>query len=115
MTQQLSAKNISTRALDPNIPITFGDQVQLQLLHQAPGILRIQTAKTTWLLLADADSKVQRALLDKASLSASLKADILWWNGGEIVPELLDAIKPTTAIASTLSVTDTITDALERL
>jgi competence protein ComEC len=114
MTQQLSAKGISTSALDPNTPITFGDQVQLQLLHQSPGILRIQTAKTTWLLLADADSKVQRALLDKASLSASLKADILWWNGGEIVPELLNAIKPTTAVASTLSVTDTITDALSK-
>lgn len=114
MMQRLSAKGISTSALDPSIPITFGDQVQLQLLQQSPGILRIQTAKTTWLLLADADSKVQRALLDKASLSASLKADILWWNGGEIIPELLDAIKPATAIASTLTVTDTITDAFSK-
>jgi competence protein ComEC len=114
MTQQLSAKGITTTGLAPNTPIAFGDQVQLQLLHQSPGILRIQTAKTNWLLLADADSKVQRDLLDKASPPASLKADILWWNGGEIIPELLDAIKPTTAIASTLSVTDTITDAFNK-
>ena len=114
MTQLLSAKGISTSALDLNTPIAFGDRVQLQLLHQSPGILRIQTAKTTWLLLADADSKVQRALLDKASLSANLKADILWWNGGEVVPELLEAIKPTTAIASTLSLTDTDVDAFNK-
>jgi competence protein ComEC len=114
MTQQLSAKGISTSALELNTPIELGDRVQLQLLHQSPGILRIQTAKTSWLLLADADAKVQNALLDKASLSPNLKADILWWNGGEIVPELLAAVKPIAAIASTLSVTDTNVDALNK-
>jgi competence protein ComEC len=114
MTQLLSAKRISTSALDLNTPIEFGDRVQLQLLHQSPGILRIQTDKTSWLLLADADTKVQNALLDKASLSSNLKADILWWNGGEIVPELLAAIKPSAAIASTLSVTDTNVDTLQK-
>lgn len=114
MTQLLSAKGISTSPLALNTTIEFGDRVQLQLLHQSPGILRIQTDKISWLLLADADPKVQNALLDKASLSSSLKADILWWNGGEIIPEFLEAVKPTTAIASTAIVTDTNVEAIHK-
>jgi competence protein ComEC len=110
ITQQLVAKGINMSALELNAPVEFADRVQLQLIHQSPGILRIQTAKTTWLLLADADLKVQRTLLEQKSLAPSLKADILWWSGGEILPELLEAVKPTTAIASSLSVTDVIVD-----
>jgi competence protein ComEC len=114
MTQKLAAKGISMNALELNNPIEFTDRVKLQLIHQSPGILRIQTAETTWLLLADADEKVQRALLEKSNVASNLKADILWWSGGEIVPELLKVVQPTIAIASSPIVTDIVADTFDR-
>jgi competence protein ComEC len=110
MTQKLAAKGISMNALDLNTPIEFTDRVKLQLINQSPGILRLQTAETTWLLLADADEKVQRALLEKSNVASNLKADILWWGGEDVVPELLKAVQPTIAIASSSIVTDVVAD-----
>ncbi|WP_019502551.1 ComEC/Rec2 family competence protein [Pseudanabaena sp. PCC 6802] len=114
MMQKLAAKGISMNALELNTPIEFTDRVKLQLIHQSPGILRLQTAETTWLLLADADEKVQRVLLDKSNAVSNLKADILWWDGGDIVPELLNAVQPTAAIASSPIVTDIVADTFAR-
>jgi competence protein ComEC len=66
----------------------------------------VQTGNTTWLLLANADLKAQRLLLDRTLQKSTTQAQILWWTGGNLLPELLQVVKPTTAIASSLSISE---------
>jgi competence protein ComEC len=112
-----SGINVGSLRLGQELEINPG--LNLELVNQVPGIIRITTDRTTWILLADADLRTQAKLLDRLDqannpdlsdpalapatpiVKPNLKAQILWWDGGEILPELLAEINPQVAIAST--------------
>ncbi|WP_055076896.1 ComEC/Rec2 family competence protein [Pseudanabaena sp. 'Roaring Creek'] len=92
--------------------LTVNNQVQIQLLNQSPDILKLKTGDLSWLLLANADPKSQQAIASKKELLPQLAANVLWWTGGQIDPAILQAIKPTMAIASATSVVEEMVNQL---
>ncbi|AFY72929.1 ComEC/Rec2-related protein [Synechococcus sp. PCC 7502] len=103
LTDSLADSGASVTALKLNQPLEFTNQSQIELINQSPNLIRIQTADTSWLLMTDAKPTSQKQLLNQAQLLPKLKAKIFWWTGEDLIPELLEAVQPTTAIASTSS------------
>ena len=99
-----SGGNIASLSVDNLLQIA--PDLEIELLSSTPGIMYVQTGNTTWLLLANADLKAQRLLLDRTLQKSTTQAQILWWTGGNLLPELLQVVKPTTAIASSLSISE---------
>ncbi|AFY68639.1 ComEC/Rec2-related protein [Thalassoporum mexicanum PCC 7367] len=107
-----SGIDVSSLAVGQILEIT--PQLKIELVNQSPSVFRIITDRTTWLLIADNDPRAQIKLLDRLEPEVNssdpslptppkpnLKADILWWNGDEILPEMLAEVAPQVAIAST--------------
>jgi competence protein ComEC len=92
--------------------LKINSQVEIQLLNQSPNILKIKTGDLTWLLLTNTDSKSQQAILAQKELLSKLSANILWWTGGQIEPEILQLINPKIAIASASSVVEAMVNQL---
>lgn len=92
--------------------LTINNQVQIQLLNQSPDILKLKTGDLSWLLLANTDPKSQQAIAAKKELLPQLTANVLWWTGIQIDPVILQAIKPTIAIASATSVVEEMVNQL---
>lgn len=63
-----------------------------------------------WLLLTHLSTADQRRL---AQSSIPLASDVLWWDGQPLQPDLLNAIQPRRAIASTRSLDETTATALQ--
>ena len=76
------------------------NSVTLQPLNPNPAILQIRFADQNWLLLNDQLSSAQQSTLAQ-TLPA---AQVLWWTGEELSPDLLETIQPKLAIASARSI-----------
>ncbi len=106
-----SGDKINFQYLNLNQPLEIGGETQIELIHQNPDLLKLQIADTAWILLADINSgqklfseKLSGNLTQKLSANSSfskLKTKILWWTGADLDPQLLSAIQPNAAIAST--------------
>lgn len=100
LSQSLAKSGASIDALKLNQTKVITSQTQIELIHQNPNLLRLQTADTSWLILTDTSPTQQQQLLTNSVLIPKLKAKILWWTGEDLTPQLLEAIQPTSAIAS---------------
>ena len=96
LTDTLANAGATINSLKLNESKAIASQTQIELIHQNPNLLRIQTADTSWLLMTEANPTEQKLLLTLPNL----KATILWWTGEDLIPELLQAVQPNIAIAS---------------
>jgi competence protein ComEC len=110
--QALTKATTPSASLKIGETLTINNQVEIQLLNQSPDVIKIKTGELSWLLLANADQKAQQALIAKKDLLPQLSANILWWTGGQIEPEILQAINPKIAIASATSVVEAMVNQL---
>ncbi|NUN65698.1 DUF4131 domain-containing protein [Pseudanabaena biceps] len=92
--------------------VKINDQVEIQLLNQSPDILKIRTGELSWLLISNTDPKAQQSIINTKDLLPKLSANILWWTGGLIEPQVLQAINPKVAIASATSVVEAMINQL---
>ncbi|MFM7886520.1 MAG: ComEC/Rec2 family competence protein, partial [Pseudanabaena sp.] len=102
--QTLASAKIPLASIKAGEMITINNQVEVQLVNQAPDIIKIKTGELSWLLLANIDQKGQQVIISQKDLLPKLSANILWWSGGQIDPKILAAITPKIAIASATSV-----------
>jgi competence protein ComEC len=83
-------------------PLSAGQTVAagstaVQLIDAQAPMLRLQIQGQTWLLLRNIKPNEQK----KLALSGRLpRAQVLWWTGEPLATDLLEAIKPEVAIAS---------------
>jgi len=104
--QALTKAQTPLASLKVGETLTINNQVEIQILNQSPDVIKIKTGELSWLLLDNADPKAQQAIVAKKELLPQLSANILWWTGGQIEPEILQAINPKIAIASATSVVE---------
>ncbi|HEY9730084.1 MAG TPA: ComEC/Rec2 family competence protein [Chroococcales cyanobacterium] len=71
--------------------------VQIELVSANPPALQLQIHNRSWLLLGMMKQDVQRYLAVSGHLAP---VQVLWWSGESLAPELLEALKPKVAIAS---------------
>ncbi|NJR24675.1 MAG: DUF4131 domain-containing protein [Richelia sp. CSU_2_1] len=91
-------------AAETNSTVNLG-QTQLQFANlEIPVVelkvgdsLRDSYASRSWLLVGDMEPTVQQQLTAAGNLK---QADVLWWSGKKLTPELLTAVRPRVAIAS---------------
>ena len=123
----LRAQNLGTTPLTIGEEIPISPQVSLKLVYISPNIFTLKIGDLSWLLLADTDLKSQQTLVDtkpapenpdkppdadnpKVTLPkevlSQLNAQVLWWSGGQILPEVLQAVKPKIAIGSSMSIAE---------
>ncbi|HEY9647842.1 MAG TPA: ComEC/Rec2 family competence protein [Chroococcidiopsis sp.] len=96
--QQLG--NASPQPLASGAPIAVGND-QITLLNEQPMTLQLVVNNQRWLLIpsppnADNPEKTRPPLTAKSVAPA----DVLWWNGKELSPDVLAVIQPKVAIAS---------------
>ena len=124
----LRAKNLAPMPLNIGEEITLSPRVSLKLVYINPNIFTLKIGDLSWLLLADTDLKSQQTLVDTKPASpessdkptdgnnpkvtlpkevlSQLNAQVLWWSGGQILPEVLQAVKPKIAIGSSMSIAE---------
>jgi len=69
----------------------------MQLINAEPPILQFQIQGKNWLLLGDIKSNEQKQMLKNGTLP---HPQVLWWSGEVLSPELIEALKPEVAIAT---------------
>ncbi|NJR63019.1 MAG: DUF4131 domain-containing protein [Cyanobacteria bacterium CRU_2_1] len=89
-----------------SLPMSGNQTVQLgstqtQLISVEPSILKIQVADQTWLLLSDLPPVEEQA---RTIANFLPPAQVLWWSGKALSLEVLERVKPKTAIASARSI-----------
>lgn len=84
--------------LAPGEVLSLGS-TQLHLIQSTPPVMQLDMNSQQWLVLEHTDLPTQRTLLDHQP-----QAQVLWWTGEELLPELLAAIQPKVAIASAQSI-----------
>ncbi|MEE3718081.1 ComEC/Rec2 family competence protein [Tumidithrix elongata RA019] len=128
--QALSSSNTNIKRLQQGESVEFSPNLKLEVVNASPSILRLVFQDTSWLLFGDTDLKAQQLLVDyskpdtrkpqdidpdpkvqqllaeRRKILSNLKSTILFWGGGKLMPEILQAIRPTVAIASANSVVD---------
>lgn len=87
-------------------PISTGQTISLgstpiAIINAEPPILQLQIRNQTWLLLGEMKPEVQRELATRRNLQP---VEILWWAGDSLSPDLLKALQPQVAIASSRAV-----------
>lgn len=75
--------------------------ILIELINVEAAVLRLQIQNQTWLMLGTISPDAQNQLVTTGRLP---RAQVLWWSGDTLTPELLDAVKPNVAIASANSV-----------
>ncbi len=73
----------------------------IELLNTEPPVLHLQIRGQSWLLLGEIKPDVQKQLAKTERLP---RTQVLWWSGESLTPELIEAIKPKVAIASSNTV-----------
>ncbi|NJN86151.1 MAG: DUF4131 domain-containing protein [Leptolyngbyaceae cyanobacterium SL_7_1] len=76
-------------------PLPIGS-TRLHLIQPAPPVLQLEMNHQHWLVLEQTDLLAQQALVHH-SLN---QAQVLWWTGEELLPEILEKVQPKVAIAS---------------
>jgi competence protein ComEC len=84
--------------LGPYQPLTLGQHRVESLSETATALHLTLFHQQTWLMLTHLSLADQRALLQSAT---PLTSDVLWWDGQPLYPELIAAVQPKIAIAST--------------
>lgn len=69
----------------------------IELINADPAVLQLQIRNQTWLLLGETTPEFQQQLTSKRNLKP---VQVLWWSGESLSPELLKALQPDVAIAS---------------
>lgn len=69
----------------------------IRLINAKPPVLQMQIQDQTWLLLGKMTPNLQKQL---AITSNFPQIQVLWWSGESLTPELLNALEPEIAIAS---------------
>lgn len=92
--------NTSPIAFEPGQQLHLGPD-QVQFLTSEPCVMRLVIADQTWLVL-DLESResLPPFWATQPQLTQWLQADVLWWSGSALDPELLHYISPQTAIAA---------------
>ncbi|HAJ61661.1 MAG TPA: hypothetical protein DCP31_22410, partial [Cyanobacteria bacterium UBA8543] len=85
-------------SLDTTIPI---GSTAIKLVKAEPSVLQLQIHSKTWLLLGEIKPDAQQKLAETGNLRP---VEVLWWSGETLTPELLEALKPKVAIASSNTV-----------
>jgi competence protein ComEC len=71
--------------------------IPIELISSEPRMLQLQILDQTWLLLENVKPDVQQQLAKTGNLP---RTQVLWWSGERLTLELLEALKPNVAIAS---------------
>ena len=69
----------------------------IELINTEPPVLQLQIRDQSWLLLGEMKPDVQKQLAKTGNLP---RVQVLWWSGEHLTPELLKALQPKVAIAS---------------
>lgn len=69
----------------------------VKLINAHPAVMQFQLGEQQWILLHHFTPDVQPSVL----VQSFSPADVLWWTGEELAPEVLTQIQPQVAIAST--------------
>ncbi|EKQ69140.1 ComEC/Rec2-related protein [Leptolyngbyaceae cyanobacterium JSC-12] len=88
------------------VPLVLNQSVQvgatqIKLLNPNPAIAQFTIRNKTWLWLATMRMEEAKTILSMAQIPS---AQILWWSGTFILPELVEAVNPEVAIASAQTV-----------
>lgn len=75
--------------------------IPIELISTKPQMLQLQILNQTWLLLGNVNPDVQQELVKSGNLP---QIQVLWWSGEPLTSELLEALKPSIAIASSNTV-----------
>jgi competence protein ComEC len=73
----------------------------IELINVEPLMLRLQIRDQIWLLVGEIQPDIQVKLVKTGNLP---RIQVLWWSGGTLTPELLEALQPKVAIASSNAV-----------
>ncbi len=82
--------------LETNSTINL-DSVQLQFVNAEIPVVELLLGERTWLMLGDIAPEAQQKLVATGTLKP---AQVLWWSGKTLIPELLTAVGPKVVIAS---------------
>ncbi|MDQ2097101.1 MAG: ComEC/Rec2 family competence protein [Tychonema bourrellyi B0820] len=82
--------------LETNSTINLGS-VRLQLVNAEIPVVELLVGDRTWLILGEIAPEAQKKLVATGTLKP---AQVLWWSGKTLTPELLKAVGPKVAIAS---------------
>lgn len=87
----------SFEALQPQQSQPMGRTTLQNLGAENPILRLVLPDKSTWLRLPSLSPELQRHL---AQVVTTLESQVLWWDGRPVTEELLEAVQPTVAIAS---------------
>jgi competence protein ComEC len=73
----------------------------IELINADPPVLQLQIRDQTWLVLGEMKPDAQEQLAKTGNLPS---VQVLWWSGEPLTPELLEALQPKVAIASSNTV-----------
>ncbi|MFN3927108.1 MAG: ComEC/Rec2 family competence protein [Pseudanabaenaceae cyanobacterium] len=95
--QALRGRGTVISSLSEGQKIDLLPEVAVEILSVQPRLLKITTRDTVWLLLGTAKEGEQRDLVRSGKV---VNAQVLWWTGTPLLPELVRAVKPQFLIAS---------------
>ncbi|MFN3360788.1 MAG: ComEC/Rec2 family competence protein [Pseudanabaenaceae cyanobacterium] len=108
----LSRAGISPHSLEPGKTITLDNNVTIEVLQSNPPALVLTIGDKRWLFIGNMNLLQQRQLLGQGE---KIKAAVLWWSGGELLPELIQKAGVKVAVASTSKPLSPLRDQLEAL
>jgi competence protein ComEC len=97
---QLQRQQTQFLPLSLNQPVQAG-ATQVKLISAAPAVFGFQIQDQQWLLLSHVSAAAQAHLIAAQVLPP---AQVLWWSGEDLLPQLVAAVKPTIAIAAARAV-----------
>ncbi len=98
--QQLQqSANATVQPLAHQAPIAVGTG-QITLLNEQPMVLQLVVENQRWLLLPPPPEPNNPETSLPLPAKSVAPADVLWWNGKELSPDLLAIVQPKVAIAS---------------
>ncbi len=111
-TSDLTKAGTTPRSLEPGETIEIDSNVRIEVIQSPPPALVLTIGDTRWLFLGNMNPKQQRVLLGQGE---KIKAETLWWSGGEILPDLVKAAGVQTAVASIPELPAKVRTELEKL
>jgi competence protein ComEC len=89
---------VSSLPVGKTVPV---GSTAIKLISAEPPVLLAQIRQQNWLLLGNIEPDAQKQLATSGRLP---RAQVLYWSGASLTPELLDALQPVVAIASSTTV-----------
>jgi competence protein ComEC len=110
--RDLKQTGVTPSALEADKKLTIAPNITIDVIQTNPTALILTIADSRWFFLGDMNPKQQRQLLSQKD---KIKAQILWWSGGELLPELVRDAGVTIGVASTANLDGRVADELEKL